>query len=346
MKVIFYASQLLLCINLIFYKCQNSTKLCRDPDSCTLILLVLILSALPRVLPFPVACLLPHCSALFHLSVSSHPPLSLLPFFSSSSVPPYSFFFFDRSPFVSLPSHSAYWHSWRDLSLSLSHSVSLIALILLSICLSPYLPPSVSIFTSLPHSPSFPPSLSSSSLAISPCTLDSFYTLRKHPSFCSVEEKSLLFFPFSLKKKKTRNSIFHFSSLRLSSLSQLLHSPVDPILKLEPICFIFSWSSWQGPFCWRTTLSTQTRSPCTSRASSALTKLTPSRTQDQKKTARLHLSSSTLSSPPYPLWRWVCFQLKFKKRYFHMWSSCTHAHISYMNIRDSHAHNIHPQHVK
>lgn len=341
MKVIFYASQLLLCINLIFYKCQSSTKLCRlmYPDSaCSHTLCSCPGSS------FPCCLLLPHYSALFHLSVS-HPPLSLLPFFSSSSVPPYSFFFFDRSPFVSLPSHSAYWHSWRDLSLS--HSVSLIALILLSICLSPYLPPSVSIFTSLPHSPSFPPSLSSSSLAISPCTLDSFYTLRKHPSFCSVEEKSLLFSPFSFKKKKkTRNSIFHFSSLRLSSLSQLLHSPVDPILKLEPICFIFSWSSWQGPFCWRTTLSTQTRSPCTSRASSALTKLTPSRTQDQKKTARLHLSSSTLSSPPYPLWRWVCFQLKLKKRYFHMWSSCTHAHISYMNIRDSHAHNIDPQHVK
>lgn len=340
MKVIFYASQLLLCINLIFYKCQSSTKLCRlmYPDSaCSHTLCSCPGSS------FPCCLLLPHYSALFHLSVS-HPPLSLLPFFSSSSVPPYSFFFFDRSPFVSLPSHSAYWHSWRDLSLTLclphcSHSSLYLSFSLFaSLRLYLYLPPSLSLLSSLPVI-LLPRYLSMHTWFILHITEASIILL------CGGKISS--FFPlFFKKKKKTRNSIFHFSSLRLSSLSQLLHSPVDLILKLEPICFIFSWSSWQGPFCWRTTLSTQTRSPCTSRASSALTKLTPSRTQDQKKTARLHLSSSTLSSPPYPLWRWVCFQLKLKKRYFHMWSSCTHAHISYMNIRDSHAHNIDPQHVK
>ncbi|XP_067435798.1 phospholipid phosphatase-related protein type 5-like isoform X2 [Thunnus thynnus] len=79
-------------------------------------------------------------------------------------------------------------------------------------CLSPYLSPSVSISTSLPPSLS----LSSFSLTISPCTLDSFYTLRKHPSFCSVKGKSPFFF--------IRHNIFHFSLSGCLFFSQLLHS--------------------------------------------------------------------------------------------------------------------------
>lgn len=178
MKVIFYASQLLLCINLIFYKCQSSTKLCRlmYPVACSFLTILLFFTSL--------------CLTLHSLSCPSSALLLFLhtAFFSLIAL----------HLFLYPPTQ----HTDTAEGISLSHTVSLIALILLSICLSPYLPPSVSIFTSLPHSPSFPPSLSSSSLAISPCTLDSFYTLRKHPSFCSVEEKSLLFSPFSFKKKK------------------------------------------------------------------------------------------------------------------------------------------------
>ncbi len=40
-------------------------------------------------------------------------------------------------------------------------------------------------------------------------------------------------------------------------------------------CFIFSWWSWQAPFSWRTTSNTQTPFPCTSRASSASTRRSP-----------------------------------------------------------------------
>ena len=88
-------------------------------------------------------------------------------------------------------------------SLALSLSISVIAPPLLSICLFPYLSPSVSISTSLPSSLS----LSSSSLTISPRTLDSFYTLRKHPSFCSEKEKkNLSFFSFFF-------LFIHFSSV-------------------------------------------------------------------------------------------------------------------------------------
>ena len=88
-----------------------------------------------------------------------HPPtlpssLSPLPSFLSSPLPPYGAIFFDRSPFVSLPSHSAYWHRWKDLSLSLSLSRSLPLYLchcspplylsfslFVSLCLYLYLPP-------------------------------------------------------------------------------------------------------------------------------------------------------------------------------------------------------------
>lgn len=216
MKVIFYASQLLLCMNLIFYKCQNSTKLCRDPDSCTLvmILLVLILSALARVLPFPVACsfltvLLFFTSLCLTLHSLSCPSSALLLFLHTA-------FFSLIALHLFLYPPTQHTDTAEGISLSHTHSVSLIALILLSICLSPYLPPSVSIFTSLPHSPSFPPSLSSSSLAISPCTLDSFYTLRKHPSFLLCGGKISSFFPlffFKKKPKKQPATVFSTSLL-------------------------------------------------------------------------------------------------------------------------------------
>nr|XP_020452824.1 phospholipid phosphatase-related protein type 5-like isoform X2 [Monopterus albus] len=73
----------------------------------------------------------------------------------------------------------------------LSRSVSLSLL-----SLSPSL--SVFLLICLPPSLSLPPSLllSSSSLTISPSTVDSFYTLRKHPSFCSVKEISPFYFLF------------------------------------------------------------------------------------------------------------------------------------------------------
>lgn len=159
------------------------------------------------------------------------------------------------------------------LSHSLSHSLfpSLSFSLFFSCCLYLYLPPSL------------PPSLSSLHT----------YTLQKHPSSSSWKGG---FSPFFLLY------VFHSSFPTL-----LLH--LDAVLKLERICFIFSWSSWQGPFCWRTTLSTRTPSQCTSKASSALTNLTPSHTQDRRTTARHRRYSSTRWSPPSPQWRWVYAQL-------------------------------------
>lgn len=138
---------------------------------------------------------------------SFSPSLFFIPRFSFPalhffSFPPYRIIFFDRSPFVSLPSHSAYWHRWslsHAVSLSwLSHSPSLSVFLLICLPLSPSLPPSLS--------------LSCSSLTISPRTVDSFYTLQKHPSFCSVKEKTLLFLFFL-----NRDNIFHFSFLAVVS---------------------------------------------------------------------------------------------------------------------------------
>lgn len=152
MKVIFYASQLLLCINLIFYKCQSSTKLCRlmYPDSaCSHTLCSCPGSS------FPCCLLLPHYSALFHLSVS-HPPLSLLPFFSSSSVPPYSFFFLWSLSicFFTLPLSIL-----TQLKGSLSHTLSpsLLSFFSLSVFLLICLPPSLSLPPSLTLPPFLPP---------------------------------------------------------------------------------------------------------------------------------------------------------------------------------------------
>lgn len=268
-------------------------------DSCTLILLVLILSALARVLPFPVACsfltiLLFFTSLCLTLHSLACPSSALLLFLHTA-------FFSLIALHLFLYPPTQHTDTAEGISLSHTLSPSLLSFFSLSVFLLICLPPSLSLPPSLTLPPFLPPCHPPPSLSLHAHLIH--FTHYGSIHHFALWRKNLFFFPPFLfkKKKKTRNSIFHFSSLRLSSLSQLLHSPVDPILKLEPICFIFSWSSWQGPFCWRTTLSTQTRSPCTSRASSALTKLTPSRTQDQKKTARLHLSSSTLSPPPYPL---------------------------------------------
>lgn len=208
-------------------------------------------------------------SALFvktHCSFSPHLCLMSLPH-SSSSFLPCTVIFCDRAPFVS--SHSAYRQSWGE-----SHLVFSLFL--------PVVLPVLSLSLSSP-----PPFLSSFSLTISPHTLDSFYTLRKHPSFfCSVKENTAFIF---------MNIFCNFS-----------HSFL--ILKLDPICFISSWSSWQGPYCWRTTLNTQTHSQCTSKASSVSTKPTPSHTLDRRTTVKHRLSWSTPWSLLSPLWRWVWAQ--------------------------------------
>lgn len=160
-------------------------------------------------------------------------------------------------------------------------------------------------------------------LTIFPHTNGSLYTLGKHPSFLLCGGRILSFISFN-------PLLLSFSFL----------TPVDPILKLQPICFISSWWSWQGPFCWRTTLSTQTRSPCTFRASSALTKPTPSRTRDQRTTARRRLFSSTPSSPPSPLWRWVCVQLvkRKKEKQENIPTGAHHAHLTCTDLTIAYIH--------
>lgn len=90
---------------------------------------------------------LPLCSFSPHLFLTNLPIVVQL-FFSS----PYIVIFFDLSPFVSVPSHSAYWHGWRDLSLALylCHCsffppLYLSFFLFVSLCLHLSLPPS------LPH---------------------------------------------------------------------------------------------------------------------------------------------------------------------------------------------------
>lgn len=232
-----------------------------------------LLPAVPSLALFLLASARPLLhSALFHPICFSLPPIPSPRSHPHSLFAPYAVIFFDRTLFVSTPSHNAHRHWLRDLSrsgflLSLSFSLSLSLplyfSLFLSCCLYLYLPPSL-----LHHH---------------------IFTLTHYRSIHHLrpEKEAFLLFVF------VQLYIFH------SSFPTLL-LPLDAVLKLEPICFISSWSSWQGPFCWRTTLSTRTPSQCTSRAFSALTNLTPSHTQDRRTTARHRRYSSTRWSPPSP----------------------------------------------
>lgn len=192
--------------------------------------------------------------------------------------------FFKNVKLVLLPSHSAGCQRWGNLWCS----VCVIAFSFpLSMCLSPYLSPTFSIAPSLPSHP-----LPSLSLHAHLIHITHHGSIR-HSSPWSGD----LFFSFFL--------FFNQRFFQFRLYPKLLPSAVDPKLTPEPLCFISSSSSWRGRFCWPTTLSTQTRSLCTFRASSVTTSPTPSRTRDRRTTARRRPSLSTPSSLPSPLWRWV-----------------------------------------
>lgn len=185
MKVIFYASQLLLCINLIFYKCQSSTKLCRlmYPVACSFLTILLFFTSL--------------CLTLHSLSC---PSSALLLFLHTA-------FFSLIALHLFLYPPTQHTDTAEGISLSHTLSPSLLSFFSLSVFLLICLPPSLSLPPSLTLPPFLPPCHPPPSLSLHAHLIH--FTHYGSIHHFALWRKNLFFFPpFLLKKKKNPQQYF------------------------------------------------------------------------------------------------------------------------------------------